>query len=137
MTNALHHVELWTQDLQGSAASFGWILTELGWLADHDPQWSRGRIWRHPSGVYLVLEQSPEVSGGHDRLRAGLNHLALRADSPARLDRLRAHCGQHGWTELFADRYPHAGGEQHTALYVENAEGFELEIVSDRPGTGS
>jgi hypothetical protein len=30
---------------------------------------------------------------------------------------------------MFADRYPHAGGEQHTALYLENSEGFEVEVV--------
>lgn len=131
MKNAVHHIELWTQDLLSSSKSFDWILAELGWLAEHDPNWPEGRSWRHDSGVYLVLEQSPDVTGGHDRLRAGLNHLALRADSQARLDSLRATCEQHGWTELFADQYPHAGGDQHTALYVENAEGFEFEIVVD------
>jgi len=54
------------------------------------------------------------------------------ATSPATntaLDRLRAESSEHGWHELFADRYPHAGGEDHTALYLENAEGFEIEIV--------
>lgn len=131
MRNAVHHIELWTGDLPGSADAFGWILAELGWQADHDPQWPQGRTWRHPSGVYLVLEQSPDVSGPHDRHRAGLNHLALRADSREQLDGLRATCIDRGWAELFPEHYPHAGGELHTALYLENAEGFELEIVVD------
>jgi hypothetical protein len=30
---------------------------------------------------------------------------------------------------MYADRYPHAGGDQHTALYLENSEGFEVEVV--------
>jgi hypothetical protein len=30
---------------------------------------------------------------------------------------------------MFADRYPHAGGEQHTAHHLENSEGFEIEVV--------
>ena len=30
---------------------------------------------------------------------------------------------------MYADRYPHAGGEQHVALYVESSEGFEVEVV--------
>lgn len=131
MRNAVHHIELWTQDLPGSAAAFGWILSELGWHADHDPSWPQGRTWRHASGVYLVLEQSPDVTGGHDRHRAGLNHLALRAGSRALLDRIRDHCAEWGWVELFPEHYPHAGGAQHTALYLENGEGFEIEIVVD------
>ena len=45
------------------------------------------------------------------------------------LDRLRAESSAHGWHELFADRYPHAGGEVHTALFLENSEGFEVEVV--------
>jgi hypothetical protein len=36
---------------------------------------------------------------------------------------------EHGWHELYADRYPHAGGEQHVALYLESSEGFEVEVV--------
>ena len=35
----------------------------------------------------------------------------------------------HGWRELFAEKYPHAGGDEHTALYLENSEGFEVEVV--------
>ena len=37
----------------------------------------------------------------------------------------------HGWSELFAEKYPHAGGTEHTALFIENSEGFEIGIVSD------
>lgn len=37
---------------------------------------------------------------------------------------------EHGWQELFADKYPHAGGPTHTALFLENTEGFEVELVA-------
>jgi hypothetical protein len=47
----------------------------------------------------------------------------------APLDRLRAKAGQHGWRELFTERYPHAGGSDHTALFIENEQGYEVEIV--------
>lgn len=130
MTNAVHHIELWTQDLDSSAPTFDWLLTRLGWQAEVDPDWPQGRIWRHDSGVYLVLEASPDVTGTHDRTRAGLNHLALLGQDRQQLDDLRAGCTTHGWRELFADRYPHAGGPQHTALFLENGEGFEVEIVA-------
>ena len=83
-----------------------------------------------------MLEQSPAVHpGGHDRLRAGLNHLALTCPSPDQLDALRADAAAHGWSELFADLYPHAGGPEHTALFLENRQGFEVEIVVPRDPT--
>lgn len=75
------------------------------------------------------LEQSADVSGDHQRTRAGLNHLALNCASRQELEDIREQAPKYGWTELFADRYPHAGGEKHTALYLENDEGFEVELV--------
>lgn len=129
MTNPLHHIELWTSDLEASGPSIDWLLVRLGWEANVDPLWPQGRTWDHPSGVYLVLEQSGDVSGPHERTRAGLNHLALRVTSRDELDALRADGPSHGWTELFAGRYPHAGGPQHTALFLANDEGFEVELV--------
>ena len=131
MTNVVHHIELWTTDLAASAASFDWLLTQLGWRGDPTPDWPQGRIWRSPGGPYLVLEASPAVTGPYDRMQAGLNHLALGVRDRVELDRLRAECGRHGWTELFADRYPNAGGPEHTALFIENDEGFEVELVVD------
>ena len=59
----------------------------------------------------------------------GVNHLAFTVEDRALLDRIRAESSAHGWHELFADRYPHAGGDEHTALYLENSEGFEVELV--------
>lgn len=127
--NPVHHIELWTDDLARVQPSFDWLLPRLGWTADHDPAWPEGKVWRHPTGVYLVLEQSPAVTAPHDRMRAGLNHLALRVHERGTLDDLRAEAPRHGWTELFAERYPHAGGPDHTALFLENAQGFEIEVV--------
>ncbi len=57
------------------------------------------------------------------------NHLAFVVEDRALLDRIRAESSAHGWHEMFADRYPHAGGDDHTALYLENSEGFEVELV--------
>jgi len=128
---ALHHIELWTADLATAEPAWDWLLTTLGWVRDAvDPGWPHGRIWRHGSGVYLVLEASTAVVGDrHDRLAPGLNHLALRCPDRDTLDAARAEADRHGWRELFADRYPHAGGADHTALYLENEEGFEVELV--------
>lgn len=125
---ALHHVELWTTDLPAVEDGWHWLLCSLGWVAG--AQFPGGRTWTAPDGSYLVLEQSPDVTGSHDRRRAGLNHLALTCSGRETLDALREGASSHGWTELFADAYSHAGGEQHTAVFLENPQGFEVEVVS-------
>ncbi len=129
MRAALHHIELWTADIGEAEEGWRWLLTALGW-SDGDT-WAEGRTWTHPDGTYIVLEQSPDVKDApHDRLRAGLNHLGINSPSVDVLGVLRAQASTHGWRELFADRYPHAGGPSHTALFLENGQGFEVEIVA-------
>ncbi|MEL4504644.1 glyoxalase [Luteococcus sp. H138] len=130
MSNPVHHIELWTDDLAGCAPSLDWLLPRIGWLAEHDPAWPAGRVWRHASGAYLVLEQSPAVTpGGHDRMRPGLNHLAFRVP-PGLLTEVRREAPHHGWRELFAERYPWANGNESRALFLENGQGFEVELVA-------
>lgn len=125
MARAIHHLDLWVSDLDLALDEWGWLLGELEWEVDIE-----GASWVHPDGTYLFLERSvDQVDEPHERRRPGLNHLALHVESRARLDRLRAESSAHGWHEMFADRYPHAGGEEHVALYVENSEGFEVEVV--------
>ena len=90
----------------------------------------RAASWRADDGTYVFLERSPDqVDAPYDRMRPGVNHLALTVEDRALLDRIRAESSAHGWHELFADRYPHAGGDDHTALYLESSEGFEVELV--------
>jgi hypothetical protein len=36
----------------------------------------------------------------------------------------------HGWRLMFADRHPYAGGEQHYAAYLEDPDGYEVELVA-------
>jgi hypothetical protein len=36
----------------------------------------------------------------------------------------------HGWTLLFPDRQPFAGGPDHRAAHLEDADGYEVELVS-------
>ena len=89
-----------------------------------------GGSWKHPDGTYTFLERSPDLTDEpHDRLRPGINHLALTVADLQTLDALRADAAGYGWSELYADKYPHAGGDDHVALYLENSEGFEVEVV--------
>ncbi|MFE5207543.1 VOC family protein [Streptomyces sp. NPDC056600] len=129
----LHHVELWVPDLAEAFSSLGWLLERLGY-APHQ-SWDTGRSWRL-GPTYLVVEQSSALTTGqYDRCRPGLNHLAFHVVGRTALDALTAEAADHGWRLLFADRHPHAGGPDHYASYLENRDGFEVELVAlDPPG---
>jgi catechol 2,3-dioxygenase-like lactoylglutathione lyase family enzyme len=124
-----HHVEVWVPDLDGALPSWGWLMTTLGWTPYQS--WEHGRSWQC-ADAYLVLEQSPALTGDvHDRCRPGLNHLAFHAGSRSTVDQLVADAPGHGWTLMFADRHPHAGGPDTYAAYLENNYGYEVELVAE------
>ena len=74
-----------------------------------------------------------QTAGEHDRLRPGLNHLAFHAGPRQRVDELAADGPAHGWTLLFAERHPYAGGPEHYAAYLANTDNFEVELVAIEP----
>jgi catechol 2,3-dioxygenase-like lactoylglutathione lyase family enzyme len=125
---ALHHVELWVPNLDRAAATWGWLLGELGYELFQD--WPGGQSWR--SGpTYIVLEQSPaRTASRHDRCRPGLNHLAFHVATRALVEAVTAAAQQHGWRLMFADRHPYAGGAGHYAAFLENVDGYEAELVA-------
>lgn len=124
----LHHLELWVADLEASRASLGWLLEALGYRPART--WSTGCSWAMGDS-YVVVEAGPDVQGARDERRLpGLNHLAFHAGSRAEVDRLTRECRAHGWTLLFADRHPYAGGPDHDAAYLEDTAGFEAELVA-------
>ena len=127
--SGFHHVELWVRDLAAVEASWGWLLGELGW--EPFQNWPEGRSWKIGES-YLVVEQSSAVRPGlpYDRMRPGLNHLAVHAPDRALVARLHAEGPSHGWKPLFAEVFPHAGGPEHYAAYLTDADGFEVEIVA-------
>lgn len=125
MIGRLHHVELWVPDLTRATRSWGWLLGELGYVVHQD--WPAGHSWRL-GDTYIVFEQSPALSSDvHDRRRPGLNHLAFHAGD--QVDSLVDAAPSHGWTLLFADRHPYAGGPDHYAGYLADEDGFEVELV--------
>ena len=102
----VHHVELWTDDLALAEKQLGPVLAALG--CEPFQNWENGRSWR-AGGSYVVIEQSPALRpGGHDRMRAGLNHLALRAPGQDRIGPLRSVALSAGWT--WGHPRPKAGG---------------------------
>jgi RimJ/RimL family protein N-acetyltransferase/catechol 2,3-dioxygenase-like lactoylglutathione lyase family enzyme len=126
--SGVHHVELWVADLPAAERSLGWLFTELGWREYQ--RWPRGVSWRRGAS-YVVVEDSPDRRGDrHERTRPGLNHLALHVADRTELDRITAAAPAHGWQLMFADRHPYAGGPGHLAAYLENDDGFEVELVA-------
>jgi catechol 2,3-dioxygenase-like lactoylglutathione lyase family enzyme len=123
----LHHVELWVPDLARAEATFGWLFRSLGWTEFQ--RWDAGVSWKLGE-TYVVVEQSPAMTGLHDRMKAGLNHLALHAGTRENVDRLTAEARRNGWQLMFAGEHPYAGGPDHYAAFLENADGFEIELVA-------
>lgn len=129
-SGAIHHIELWVPDLDRGAAEWGWLLGQLGYTPFQ--HWAAGRSWRH-GHTYLVIEHSPDMgSGEHDRRRPGLNHLAFHAGDRRQVDDIVHRAADNGWTLLFSDQHPYAGGPDHYAAYLVNTDGFEVELVADR-----
>jgi catechol 2,3-dioxygenase-like lactoylglutathione lyase family enzyme len=128
LTGSLHHVELWVPDLARAGDEWGWLLGELGYLPDQE--WPAGRSWRLAE-TYIVIERSVDLTAEtHDRCRPGLNHLAFHVRDTQHVDTLSAQAPGHGWELMFTDRHPHAGGPQQYAAYLQNTDGYEVELVA-------
>lgn len=125
----LHHVEIRVSDLPAATTAWGWLLGELGYAPFQE--WPDGVSWRL-GPTYVVLERAPRA-GAHDRRRAGLSHLAFHAGMPDDVARLWADAPHHGWSRLYADRHPFAGGPDHHAAFLEDAERFKVELVAAPP----
>ena len=130
----LHHVEIWVPDLAGALPGWAWLMDAIGWTPYQS--WENGRSWRagaDADATYLVLEQSPALTTDtHDRLRPGLNHLAFHAGGRADVDMLTVAAPEHGWSLMFGDRHPYAGGPDHYAAFLEDRYGYEVELVASR-----
>jgi catechol 2,3-dioxygenase-like lactoylglutathione lyase family enzyme len=127
----LHHVELWVADLDLVRDDWAWLLEQVG--LSRLSAWPGGETWGD-GGAYLTLTGSPNLSPeGHDRRRPGVNHLAFWAGDRGAVDAVMADAPAHGWRPLYHDRYPHAGGPDHYAGWLENAAGFKVEVVAGHP----
>ncbi|MDL9977764.1 VOC family protein [Microbacterium sp. ASV49] len=124
-----HHVELWVASIDDARADWAWLLARVGF--ELESEWPGGQSWS-AGGAYLTLTESPNLSAPeHDRRRPGLNHLAFKAGGVDAVDALMADASAHGWNPLYAERYPHAGGPDHYAGWLENSAGFKVEVVAD------
>lgn len=124
---SIHHLELYVSDLAASARFWGWLLGRFGY--EPFQEWDDGISFRTP-GTYLVFVAAPDASGDHDRRRAGLNHIAFALPATTDVDDLRAELGDRDVRLLYDDRYPHAGGDDHYAVFFEDPDGIKVEVVA-------
>lgn len=123
---SLHHVELQVADFPSVDVSWAWLFAELGY--EPYQSWVGGRSWRR-GATYIVIAEAPR-EGSHDRRSPGLSHLAFHAGTRVQVDELWASAPEHGWRHLYPDRHPWAGGDEHYAAFVENADRFKVELVA-------
>lgn len=125
----IHHVEVWIADLEQAQREWGWLLGRLGFVLQNE--WSRGQTWE-AGGAYITVTTSPNLTDSeHDRRRPGVNHLAFHGGQSGRVDAIMREAEEHGWRPLYHERYPHAGGPDHYAGWIENSAGFKAEVVAD------
>ena len=125
----LHHVELYASDFDAAARFWGWFLPELGYREYQ--RWEGGRSWkRGPTYLVVVGTAEAQEDDAFDRRAPGLNHLAFHARSRRHVDEMTQTLRERGRRVLYGDRHPHAGGEDHYAVYFEGPEGLKLELVA-------
>ncbi len=126
--SGFHHIEVWVAN-HAELDAWRWLLGELGFSLAQE--WPQGMSWE-ASGAYLTLTTSPNLSATeHDRRRPGVNHLAFEGGSRNTVNALMAAALSHGWLALYEERYPHAGGPDHYAGWLENNAGFKVEVVAE------
>lgn len=128
LTPRLHHLEIWVPRAPRTGDAWDRLLSALGCTLTQE--WEGGRRYDLAAG-YLVLESGADVQGKHHERRApGMNHVALELGTRSQVDRVVEHLPELGWTLLFAQSHPWAGGPDHYAAYLENADGYEVELVA-------
>jgi catechol 2,3-dioxygenase-like lactoylglutathione lyase family enzyme len=124
----LHHLTLWVPDLERAEESWNWLLGELGYELDRARE--RVLVFRHPVGLAIALERSPDMVPGmlYSRMRPGLNHIAFKVDSSSTMARMVQAAQHHGWSTLPGNRHPIAPDAE--VAYLEDRDGFEVELVA-------
>lgn len=126
----LHHVELYVSNLERSIAFWTPFMAMLGYESD---RWSEGMNYVRGQGepYFCLLQADPEhVVAGYHRKRVGLNHLAFSVSSRAQVDEVARWVKANGYTLLYEDRHPYAGGPNYYAVFCEDPDRFKLEVVA-------
>jgi catechol 2,3-dioxygenase-like lactoylglutathione lyase family enzyme len=124
----LHHLTLWVPDRTRAEESWSWLLGCLGYARDDEID--RVALFRHPSGFSVALEESPDMVPGmlYSRFRPGLNHLAFHVNGAVGVAEIVDGAGAYGWSRMVIEPMHPISGE-HDVVYLEDRDGFEVELV--------
>jgi catechol 2,3-dioxygenase-like lactoylglutathione lyase family enzyme len=130
MNPVLHHVELYVGDLDRSCAFWTPFMNLLGYKPE---KWSGGMNYvRGEEETYFCLLPAPRAhaKAGYHRKRIGLNHLAFRGESLKHVDEVTQWVRSNGYTLLYEDRHPFAGGPNYYAVFFEDPDRIKLEVAA-------
>ena len=126
----ISHVEIYVSDLTTTTKFWSWLLvSHLNYKIYQ--QWDKG-ISFILDDTYLVFVQTDQekLAFNYNRTYIGLNHLAFYMSSKHEIDDLRQELADQPYKELYADRYPYAGGENYYALYFEDPDRIKVEVTA-------
>lgn len=124
----LSHVEIYVSDLPRTKDFWEWLFPQLGYAPFQS--WGRGFSWKHGE-TYIVFVQAEQdgLRIPYNRRNVGLNHLAFMS-TKEKIDEISRRAAERGVRILYADRYPHAGGENAYAAYFEDPVRIKVEITA-------
>jgi catechol 2,3-dioxygenase-like lactoylglutathione lyase family enzyme len=125
---ALHHIEIYVASLDASLAFWAPFLAHFGYQVHRFPNGASLEL----GDTYIVLVQAEaaHIAAGYHRKRVGLNHLAFHAASREQVDHIAEWVEANGYTVLYKERHPHAGGQDYYALFCEDPDRIKVEVVA-------
>jgi catechol 2,3-dioxygenase-like lactoylglutathione lyase family enzyme len=125
----LHHIEINVSNINEAREFYGWLLYDLGYRLFQE--WEQGFSWTFEK-TYLVFVQTEErfLEEGYHRKHTGLNHLAFYVESKEEVDDWTERIKAKGYTILYEEKHPYAGGIDHYAVFFEGPDRIKLELVA-------
>jgi catechol 2,3-dioxygenase-like lactoylglutathione lyase family enzyme len=125
----LHHLELYVSALDTSMRFWRPLLEMLGYA---EYQVFEGGVSYKLQDTYIVFVQAERsyAESGYHRKRIGLNHLAFHAGSHRQVDEITTWIRDSGYTVLYPESHPYAGGKERYVLYCEDPDRIKVEICS-------
>ncbi|HEX4225004.1 MAG TPA: GNAT family N-acetyltransferase, partial [Pseudonocardiaceae bacterium] len=134
-TGSVHHIELGVTDLASTESNLGWLLAELGWVAD--ARWPDGRSWRHGQLAVAVRTSNEhhfgEAETDEDAKEPSVHRdvLALSVGGSIRVSELTTAAVERGWQLISIDHASDADGPGHQVAQLETPDGLAIELISD------
>ncbi len=125
---SLHHVEINVSDLHKSLLFWQSILLEVGYSSYQ--KWDGGQSFIKDD-CYLVFVQTEKkfLNKIFHRKHTGLNHLAFSIDDRVSFENLVENLIGQGYTLLYPEKHPFAGGDDYCAAYFEDPDRIKVEFV--------